>query len=1190
MGIERFDFTAPGSEFVETDNTMLPNSGSGAGPLVLGRSERGPLMIPITVQSAEQFVDVFGYPISGTKGGDVWRSGFTQAPTFGVYAAMAWLKNRTPFTFVRLGGVEHPERVDNAGEAGWSTSLLTYTDNSGAPASQSTNGGCYGLFVADKYPSKAGSVTYVPFGAPGLSDLTIEGKYTGSHAGITPNVIIEALIAAPGAPDNFRFSVNGGAFSPSTAMTGRRQALSDGFYVTFGAITGHTIGDTWSFGVTSYDELTLAAKFYVDNGALALEGTGISTLPGPITSAAPGLDDMTVSAGSEYVGPGLPMYRVRISIDGGLLADSFEWSDDNGTNWYGPITCLAGVAQPLNYGISVQFVADTGHALNDSWRFTIQAGSAQSTAAACLVASTGSDCEFRMKVYDNTWSSPIGVEVPTNQLSTVRFNFNPASINYIRKVFNSNATLTNTEITDTDALTSYWLGESFDQSVTTKLEQPTGAGNQFACLLKMEASGGASIVGQAANCRTPFIPCHTGWVIGQDLSDDFTQYDPNLMPKLFKFHSLNDGEWTQKNLKISINNIRYSSSSSDFYGRFDIEVRKASDSDKRTSIVERFTNCSLNPDDERYVGKMVGTRYLVFDEVSKTYTSRGKYKNRSKYIRVELSRNVDTATANPELLPFGFYGPTAFADIPLAEGTIVFTGDNWVRGGNAASQSLPFVTSAGLDELDVGSVAVFKATLTDAINKLRKNSTEESITLARQAYWGVSTSKVGTFKYDGSYEDINRFKSNMIIEKDGSDVGCKFSFIFSLDDVRYETSSLGVTNTANGTYDFRRYIGRTSGQSISAGEATDSGGISLGRTPSYRHVIDSNMARFTMALWGGFDGLDIKEKEPFRNERLLENISDPTRNYAIYSINRILDTLQDKNLVQFNKILIPGVTVQSINNSLIALCEDRQDALAMLDIGGQYQWEFENNLPEEDRMGSVDQTVSELLSYDYNTSFGYAAFNPVQIIDRFNKNNAVWIPAVVAALDVMGMSFKVSGYDWFSPAGYTRGNLNTKGQNAQPGLTYTGVMFMPDETQRKALAQTNLNPFLSLPEGIQLMDVKTLLFAVSKMQLVGNRLAILKIKEELKTISDRVLFDPNLQITWNRFKDPAEKYLSSVRTNFGIVDSLVVMDETTNTKDVVDRNVIYGKIFIQLPGVARNVGIEMVMTEDSAVFTESAGN
>jgi hypothetical protein len=228
-------------------------------------------------------------------------------------------------------------------------------------------------------------------------------------------------------------------------------------------------------------------------------------------------------------------------------------------------------------------------------------------------------------------------------------------------------------------------------------------------------------------------------------------------------------------------------------------------------------------------------------------------------------------------------------------------------------------------------------------------------------------------------------------------------------------------------------------------------------------------------------------------------------------------------------------------------------------------------------------TKAELESYDFNTSFGTAPFNPVQIIDRYNNNNRVWLPAVVAHLDVMGMSQKISGYPWFSPAGYTRGNLNS----GEAGLTYSGVMFMPDDDQRKDLAASHLNPFLSLPEGIQMMDTMTLLFKETKLQLLGNRLCVLYIKEYLKGISDRVLFDPNLQITWNRFQDPTEKFLSSVQTNSGIEKFAVVMNEKTNTKDVKDRNVMYGKVYIKLPGIARNIGIDLIMTEDDAVFTES---
>ena len=81
MSIRKYKFVSPGIFVNEIDNSQLPAEFDKLGPVIIGRTERGPAMRPVTVESFSEFVEIFGDPIAGGIGGDVWRDGNSTAPT-----------------------------------------------------------------------------------------------------------------------------------------------------------------------------------------------------------------------------------------------------------------------------------------------------------------------------------------------------------------------------------------------------------------------------------------------------------------------------------------------------------------------------------------------------------------------------------------------------------------------------------------------------------------------------------------------------------------------------------------------------------------------------------------------------------------------------------------------------------------------------------------------------------------------------------------------------------------------------------------------------------------------------------------------------------------------------------------------------------------------------------------------------
>ena len=141
MSVDRFKFVSPGVFINEIDDSGIPPQPTPSGPAIIGRLTRGPGNRPVVIDSMSEFIEIFGNPEPGGKGGDVWREGNFTAPTYAAYAAQAYLRNDSPLTVVRVLGEAH-DSATTEGVAGWKTSAAHARDNT-----PSNNGGAYGLFL-----------------------------------------------------------------------------------------------------------------------------------------------------------------------------------------------------------------------------------------------------------------------------------------------------------------------------------------------------------------------------------------------------------------------------------------------------------------------------------------------------------------------------------------------------------------------------------------------------------------------------------------------------------------------------------------------------------------------------------------------------------------------------------------------------------------------------------------------------------------------------------------------------------------------------------------------------------------------------------------------------------------------------------------------------------------------------------
>ena len=383
-----------------------------------------------------------------------------------------------------------------------------------------------------------------------------------------------------------------------------------------------------------------------------------------------------------------------------------------------------------------------------------------------------------------------------------------------------------------------------------------------------------------------------------------------------------------------------------------------------------------------------------------------------------------------------------------------------------------------------------------------------------------------------------------------------YSFVFSLDDVILKGS--GGACYISGS--------RVDGTSVTSA--------------SYTAVLDHGFDRFTAPIFGGHDGLDITEKEPFRNSGLSSKTE--LSSYAYASLQRAIDTISDPEYLEMNLAAMPGITESSLTNRLMNVCEDRGDALAIIDPEGGYIPSTENTSSKTTNRGTAAAVISNMKTRKPDSSYAAAYYPWVQINDP-NTNQLLWLPPSAIMLGTIANAERASGAPWFAPAGFNRGGLSS----GMGGMPVINVSERLTKKQRDDLYDVNVNPIAKFPrEGIVVFGQKTLQLRPSALDRVNVRRMMIYIKKAISRVAANVLFDQNVRTTWNRFKDAARPILADAQARFGVVDYKLVLDETTTTPDLIDQNAVYAKIAIKPAKAIEYIFIDFNITNSGASFDD----
>ena len=783
-------------------------------------------------------------------------------------------------------------------------------------------------------------------------------------------------------------------------------------------------------------------------------------------------------------------------------------------------------------------------------------------------------------------------------------SLNPESENFIRKVLNTNPTITNASITTTATQDyyqggKYFLGESFERSLTAQGTNSIGvlsaaitAGKLHAAIFPMAVPVGA-YASQQNDFEGAAIRGTTGWFVSQDLSNNNASYYASDMQKLFRLEALTAGESVQRQVKVSISNIKAPEGDYQSYGTFSILVRRLGDSDTSPQVIERFDNLNLNPASPDYIAKQIGDRYQRYDKTNLRNIEYGQYTNQSNYVRVVMDEDVEAGTGEPRWIPFGLWGPPKYRDVGVVSGSSGWSDsvatpvsgaqtavNTMLAGNNSTIFGLAGHTSASVDILQLSSATGFSGSIIFPTVPLRQLSTWGTPRSLRSCYWGSWSGRTAneTF-YSNQLPDLLRARSfDVQSSGEGANPAATSydiqgqtnaniassaivtSWVFSLDDVSGSTAA-GYTYAAGQ---------RRSGTSLSAPSGS-----------SYKTVLSTGIDRFTALLHGGTSGYDITEREPFRNSAMTS--TDEKASYELFSLRKAINIISDPDYVQGNAVAIPGVTKATVTDYLLEIAEERADMLGIIDIEDAYTPDTETNVGQYDaNAGNTPAAaVTTMQGRSINNSYGATYYPWVRILDT-NTNQSLWAPPSVAALGVLSSTDRMQA-PWFAPAGFTRGGLS----EGAAGLPVLDVSQRLSSQQRDSLYEVNINPIAKFPaEGIVIFGQKTLQQTASALDRINVRRLMIYLKREISFIASRLLFSPNTQDTWDRFLGQASPLLESVKAEYGIEDFRLVLDDATTTPDLIDRNIIYAKLLVKPTRAVEFFAIDFVVTNSGAAFED----
>ena len=322
-------------------------------------------------------------------------------------------------------------------------------------------------------------------------------------------------------------------------------------------------------------------------------------------------------------------------------------------------------------------------------------------------------------------------------------------------------------------------------------------------------------------------------------------------------------------------------------------------------------------------------------------------------------------------------------------------------------------------------------------------------------------------------------------------------------------------------------------------------------------------ASIPLAASGSFTGASGDPVAAAGNKYYNEIIAGVTNVQGLVAgdYTNMVALLANQDDYRFNVMLTPGLidsgAFSTPVTSIISNTQNRGDSIYVVDQN-----------PYNSTVGNAVTAAATR-----NTSYAATYWPWLMTVDP-DSGQRVWVPASTMIGGVYAFNDSVAE-PWFAPAGINRGGLATVIRAEQK---------LP-QSSRDTLYSGNVNPIATFPgTGVVVYGQKTLQKQASALDRVNVRRLLIALKSYISQVANNLVFEQNTIATRNQFLSQVNPYLESVQQRQGLYAFKVIMDDSNNTADVIDRNQLVGQIYIQPTKTAEFIYLDFNILPTGATF------
>jgi len=290
-------------------------------------------------------------------------------------------------------------------------------------------------------------------------------------------------------------------------------------------------------------------------------------------------------------------------------------------------------------------------------------------------------------------------------------------------------------------------------------------------------------------------------------------------------------------------------------------------------------------------------------------------------------------------------------------------------------------------------------------------------------------------------------------------------------------------------------------------------------------------------------------------------IGNPSTSTGLYAF-------QNPEAIDINLLATPGFSTGAVIGTALQVCESRGDVLYIVDppfgLRPQQVVDWHNGMLLSDLRAAI------------NSSYGALYWGWLRTFDQFSSDE-IWIPPSGHVTSVFSRTARDAEM-WFAPAGIRRGRLTTA----------LDVEYSPTQGERDLLygSGNSVNPIVKFPQdGITVWGQRTLQRTSSALDRVNVRMMLIFVKKNLIRLLRNFIFEPNDRVLWKQVSATIEPFLADVQSRRGLTAYKVVVDQTNNTPERIDRNELWVSVFLQPTKTVEFVVLNLTVLRTGASFS-----